>query len=136
VIAGVIDARRGDTFGFTAFTSYGVFWIGLASAFMFQWQGLVTLDNEGLGWLMICWAVFTGYMSIGTFKITKTHTFVFLSLTVLFILLALHFLVGMSAVIAGVEGLFCGAAAVYGSMAVVTNDKYGRTVFPLGQYKK
>ena len=30
IIAGVIDGKRGDTFGLTAFTSYGAFWIGLA----------------------------------------------------------------------------------------------------------
>lgn len=134
VIAGIIDARRGDTFGLTAFTSYGFFWIGLSFGFLMEWCGVLTLDPEGLGWLMIIWAMFTAYMSVGTFKMTKVHSVVFISLTILFILLGLHFLTGMSAVVAGVEGLFCGASAVYGSAAVVLNDKFGRTVLPMGSW--
>ncbi|MBN1160944.1 MAG: acetate uptake transporter, partial [Dehalococcoidales bacterium] len=42
VIAGIIDGKRGDTFGLTAFCSYGLFWIGIAMAFVFQWTGVVT----------------------------------------------------------------------------------------------
>ena len=57
VIAGVIDARRGDTLGFTAFTSYGSFWIGLAFAFLLEWLGIITLDGPGLAWTMIAWGL-------------------------------------------------------------------------------
>ena len=34
IIAGLIDARRGDTFGLTAFASYGLFWLGLSFSFL------------------------------------------------------------------------------------------------------
>jgi len=132
VIAGIIDARRGDTFGLTAFTSYGLFWIGLSFAFLLEWTGVVALDGPGLAWLCIAWGIFTGYMTIGTFKISRVHIFVFASLTVLFFLLAAHFYVGLPAIIPGIEGLFCGAAAAYGSAAVVLHDKFGRWVLPIG----
>jgi hypothetical protein len=39
----------------------------------------------------------------------------------------------MSAVPAGIEGLFCGGAAVYGAAAVIINGKFGRTVLPMGK---
>src|SRR4030043_72172 len=55
MIAGIIDGRRGDTFGLTAFCSYGAFWIGLALTFVFQWTGLVLADSDGLAWTMIIW---------------------------------------------------------------------------------
>jgi succinate-acetate transporter protein len=132
VIAGIIDARRGDTFGLTAFTSYGLFWLGLSFSFLLQWLGLVKLDNSGLAWLFVMWGIFTGYMTIGTFKMTYMHLFVFASLTVLFFLLAAHFFGAIPAVVPGIEGLFCGAAAVYGSAAVVVNAKYGRQLLPMG----
>ncbi len=48
IIAGLIDARRGDTFGLTAFTSYGLFWLGLSFGFVLQWLGLITLDGPGI----------------------------------------------------------------------------------------
>jgi succinate-acetate transporter protein len=132
IIAGLIDARRGDTFGLTAFTSYGVFWLGLSFSFLFQWLGLVKLDNSGLAWLFVMWGIFTAYMMIGTFKMTYVHLFIFASLVVLFFLLAAHFFGSIPAVVPGIEGLFCGAAAVYGSAAVVVNAKYGRQVLPMG----
>lgn len=135
VIAGIIDGKRGDTFGMTAFLSYGIFWIGLAMAFVFQWAGLVKLDNAGLGWVMIMWGVFTAFMTIGTFKMTIVHIIIFASLTVLFFLLAGHFLGGWSPKIAGYWGLITGVSAVYGAAAVVLNAKYQKTVCPLGVCK-
>jgi len=133
VIAGIIDGRRGDTFGLTAFTSYGFFWIGLATAFVFQWQGLVTLDSNGLAWTMVIWGIFTFFMMIGTLKMTFVHFFVFATLVILFALLAIHFFGVGGTMIAGVEGLFCGAAAVYGAASVIINGKFGRTVLPMGK---
>ncbi len=132
VIAGLIDARRGDVFGLTAFASYGVFWLGLSFGFLLQWLGLITLDSAGLAWLFISWGLFTAFMTFGTLKISYAHLFIFSSLTVLFFLLAAHFLGAMPAMVAGIEGLFCGASAVYTSAAVVLNAKYGRWVLPIG----
>jgi succinate-acetate transporter protein len=136
IIAGIIDGRRGDTFGLTAFCSYGVFWMGLAFAFLFQWTGLVVLDSSGLAWTMVMWGVFTFFMMIGTLKMTFMHFFVFASLVVLFGLLAAHFFGAISALPAGIEGLFCGGAAAYGAAAVIINGKFGRTVLPLGRVLK
>jgi succinate-acetate transporter protein len=136
VIAGVIDGKRGDTFGLTAFVSYGVFWIGLAFAFILQWTGVVKLDDAGLAWTFILWGVFTFFMMIGTLKMTFVHFFVFASLVVLFALLAIHKFGAISALPAGIEGLFCGAAAVYGAAAGIINGKFGRTILPMGRVLK
>ncbi len=136
IIAGIIDGRRGDTFGLTAFCSYGLFWIGIAMAFVFQWTGVVTLDNSGLAWTFVIWAVFTFFMMIGTLKMTFVHFFVFASLVILFALLAAHKFGAISAVPAGIEGLFCGGAAAYGAAAVIINGKFGRTVLPMGRMLK
>jgi len=136
VIAGIIDARRGDTFGLTAFVSYGVFWLGLSFNFLLQWMGLVKLDNSGLAWTFVTWGIFTAFMMIGTLKMTFMHFFVFASLVVLFALLAAHFFGAISALPAGIEGLFCGGAAAYGAAAVIINGKFGRAVLPLGTVLK
>jgi hypothetical protein len=136
IIAGIIDGRRGDTFGLTAFTSYGVFWIGLSFMFLTDWLGIVTLSNSGLAWVFILWGVFTAYMTAGAFKISKVHVFVFVTLTLLFGLLAAVFFGALSAKVAGAEGIICGAAAVYGSAAVILNATYGRWVLPIGLLAK
>ena len=136
IIAGIIDGKRGDTFGLTAFTSFGAFWMGLAFAFLFQWIGLVKLDDSGLAWTCVIWGIFTLFMTIGTLKMTFVHFFIFTTLVILFALLAAHFFGAISAKVAGVEGLFCGAAAVYGAAAVIINGKFGRTVLPMGRVLK
>jgi succinate-acetate transporter protein len=136
IIAGIIDGKRGDTFGLTAFCSYGAFWMGLAFAFLFQWTGIVELDSSGLAWTCIIWGIFTAFMTIGTLKMTFMHFFVFASLVVLFGLLAAHFFGVISPLAAGIEGLFCGGAAAYGAAAVIINGKFGRQVIPLGKVLK
>jgi hypothetical protein len=136
IIAGIIDGKRGDTFGLTAFCSYGAFWLGIALAFVFQWTGLVTLDGTGLAWTFVLWGVFTFFMMIGTLKMTFVHFFVFASLVVLFALLAAHKFGAISTVPAGIEGLFCGAAAAYGAAAVIINGKFGRVILPMGKMLK
>jgi succinate-acetate transporter protein len=135
VIAGIIDGKRGDTFGLTAFTSYGFFWLGLSLAFLLQWTGVVTLDKAGLGWLFVMWGVFTFFMTLGTFRMTYIHITIFSTLTILFFLLAAHNFWGLNAKIVGVEGVICGLSAAYGAAAVVLNAKYEKTVCPMGVCK-
>jgi len=136
VIAGIIDGRRGDTFGLTAFTSYGLFWIGLSFMFLMQWLDIVTLSGPGLAWVCILWGIFTAYMTVGTLKISVVHVIVFATLTLLFFLLAAHFFGALPASVAGAEGIICGAFAVYGSAAIVLNATYGRWVLPMGLFSK
>jgi uncharacterized protein len=56
----------------------------------------------------------------------------------LFGLLAWGFFSGNPAIthIAGYEGIFCGASAMYAGLAQVLNEVYGRTVLPLCPVKK
>jgi succinate-acetate transporter protein len=132
VIAGLIDGRRKDSFGMTAFISFGFFWIGLSFGFLLQWLGLVTLEGPGMAWLCICWGLFTAYMTLATFRISIAHILIFSTLVVLFTLLALHFYDLLPAYIAGIEGLVCGGIAVYTSAAVMLHEKYERWVLPIG----
>ena len=80
------------------------------------------------------WGVFTLFMWVGTWKASKALQFVFLSLTVLFFLLAARdgcecVLIGR---IAGWEGIVCGASAIYLAMAEILNEKFQKTVLPIG----
>lgn len=63
------------------------------------------------------------------------ETSVFGSLTILFALLAARDFTGSELIgtIAGFEGIFCGASAIYFAMAQVLNNEYGRVVLPIGE---
>ena len=82
--------------------------------------------------------MFTALMFVGTLRINRSLQTVFLSLTILFILLAVGEWTGNETItkIAGWEGIFVGFSAVYGSIAQVWNELYGRVVLPIGPYKK
>jgi succinate-acetate transporter protein len=128
IICGIIEARRGDTFAFTAFTGYGAFWMGFALLHVMGY----TKDSTGLAWGLILWGIFTLYMTFAAAKITNMHLALFATATALFWLLAMALLKVLPIQIAAWEGIVCGSIAVYGSAASVINEKYGRVVLPLG----
>jgi succinate-acetate transporter protein len=73
-------------------------------------------------------------MFFGTLKSNRGLQFVFMSLVVLFFMLAAVRLTGNVTLlkITGCEGIICGASAVYTGLAEVLNEAHGRTVVPLG----
>lgn len=138
VFAGIMEWKKGNTFGTTAFTSYGLFWLSLVALIVLPKMGWgAATEKSGMAAYLIMWGLFTGGLFIGTLKLNRALQVVFASLTLLFFLLALGDLTDSSAIkhIAGYEGIFCGFSAIYAAIAQVLNEVYGRTVIPLGQVK-
>jgi hypothetical protein len=129
IIAGVMEFRKGNTFGLTAFTSYGLFWMSLVWIVMYG-----SADPMFMGWYLFLWGVFTAYMFLATLNKNRALQVVFASLTLLFWGLALGYWTGNSVItqIAGWIGIFSGASAFYLAAAEVLNETYGRTVLPVG----
>jgi uncharacterized protein len=142
VIAGLAEWKKNNTFGMTAFTSYGMFWMMLVALIVLEKAvpGLVRMETKApaMGALMAVWGVFTLVLFVGTLRLSLALQVVFGSLVVLFGLLAWGFFSGSATIthIAGYEGIFCGASAMYTGLAQVLNEVYGRTVWPLGPVKK
>ncbi|MBF6066832.1 acetate uptake transporter [Klebsiella pneumoniae] len=127
---------KGNTFGLTAFTSYGSFWLTLVAILLMPKMGLADAPNAHfLGMYLGLWGVFTLFMFFGTLKAARMLQFVFLSLTVLFALLAIGHLADNEGIVkvAGWVGLICGASAIYLAMGEVLNEQFGRTVLPIGE---
>lgn len=139
ILAGMMEFKKGNTFGTTAFTSYGAFWLSLVGILMLPRMGLADASSESfLGAYLGVWGIFTLFMFFGTLKGNRGIQVVFGSLTILFALLCYGNMTGNTAVLhfAGFEGIFCGASAIYLAMAEVLNEQYGRTVLPVGEPKK
>ena len=139
VLAGIMEWKKNNTFGLTAFASYGFFWLSLAALIVMpKLNWIDPASSTGMVWYLIMWGVFTLFMFIGTLKLSKALQVVFATLTVLFFLLALGDQTGNAGIkyFAGYEGIFCGTSAVYAGMAQVLNEVYGRVVLPLGVVKK
>ena len=135
VIAGIIEAKKNNTFGLTAFVSYGFFWLSFAGLLIMPKMGWTAPVSDGaiIAYLSI-WGVFTLLMFFGTLKLNRALQFVFASLTILFFLLVAGEASGSDSIkhLAGYEGIICGASAIYAGMANVLNEIYGRTVLPVG----
>jgi succinate-acetate transporter protein len=136
VIAGLLDFRKGNEFGATAFCSYGLFWLSLVALIVFPGWGMGDEPSDrAMGWYLFSWGVFTAIMFVGSLRTTMALQAVFFALTTLFLLLAIRDWTGSETIgeIAGWEGIATGLLAVYTATAQIWNDVYGRTVLPLGR---
>jgi len=97
--------------------------------------GIAANATGFMGWYLFIWGLFTFFMFIASLKLTRAVQFIFLSLTVLFWMLALRDFFGWTnvwATITGFEGIVCGLSAIYTAMAEVLNEYYERVILPLG----
>jgi succinate-acetate transporter protein len=135
VIAGIIEAKKNNTFGLTAFTSYGFFWLSLVGLILipkFGWMPAPT--DASMEAYLAMWGIFTLLLFFGTLKLNRALQFVFGSLTILFFLLVAAHATKNESIehLAGYEGIICGASAMYTGVAQVLNELYGRVVWPIG----
>lgn len=139
LIAGILESKKNNTFGLTAFTAYGAFWLSLVALWVLPKLGLADkADENAMGCYLALWGLFTFGMFFGTLRISRALQVVFGSLVALFWLLALGDFTGVAAikVFAGYVGIGCGFAAFYTAIAQVLNELHGRVILPLGPIQK
>jgi uncharacterized protein len=133
--AGMWEFKNRNTFGATAFSSFGAFWMGLAIMIVFSaFNAKATyFAGEGIIWFFFIWAVFTTYMFVGSLRVTGAVALVFLLLALTFWVLWIGALSGSTnwTKIAGYLGLATAAVAFYASFAGVVNSTFGRVVLPV-----
>ena len=69
LLTGAFEMRRGNTFGFTAFTSYGSFWFFYGFLVLFASMKIITIPSTALGVALILWGLFTLYMWVNAMKL-------------------------------------------------------------------
>ncbi len=131
--AGMWEFRNKNTFGATAFSSYGGFWIALGFFFMFGAQLGVATSAQAIGATLLAWTIFTIYMWVASYRTTGAVFLVFSLLLLTFILLTWGAL-GKSTTathIGGWLGILTALAAWYASAAGVINSTFGRALLPV-----
>jgi len=142
VIVGIMEFKKGNTFGTVAFTSYGLFWWSLVALLIlpsFSFAGINAPTEAAMAAYFFLWGLFTFVMFFGTLKTNRALQFVFMSLAILFFLLTARELTGNMVVIGdltigtitGFEGVICGLSAVYLAFAEVLNETHQKTVLPI-----
>ena len=139
LLAGMWEFRNGNTFGATAFSSYGAFWISLAFSLLPIFGGKSLADAAGgtaVGVYLLGWTIFTLYMLLGTFRLTGALVAVFALLFLAFLFLTIGALgggTGMTA-LGGWIGILTALAAWYTAAAGIlarTNSAFRLPTFPL-----
>ena len=138
--AGLWEFRTGNTFGATAFCSFGAFWLS------FYWLlhfGVAEIPKteifSAVGLYLWAWGIFTAYMFVASLRTTGAVALVLLLLTITFIVLGIgnSALAGTASLtngtikLGGYIGLATAIVAWYASFAVVANATFGRTVMPV-----
>ena len=135
--AGMWEAKKNNTFGFTAFSSFGAFWLAFGTMILLRDTEVIEpVPLNGLSVFLAGWGLFTTYMFIGTIKISRALQVVFASLAILFFLLAWGERNHNVHTVAGWEGIFTACSALYASAAQVINEAWGKYILPLGIIKK
>ena len=138
LLAGMWEFAKGNTFGATAFSSYGAFWLSFFVFVTFFADKVPAADaGHAVGLYLIAWGIFTAYMFIASLRTTTAIALVFLLLTVTYVVLGIGDAGGNENItkLGGYIGIATAAAAWYASFAVVTNSTFGRTVLPVKPLK-
>ncbi|WP_312886793.1 acetate uptake transporter [Actinocrinis puniceicyclus] len=135
LLAGMWEFRRGNTFGATAFSSFGAFWLSFwyINTHLTAASGDV---HQAIGLYLLLWAIFTAFMTVAALRTSLAVLVVFVLLTLAFLFLAIGaFQNGTPAPdtmtkIGGWLGIATGVAAWYAAAATVINATHRRDVLP------
>ncbi|MEO7120511.1 MAG: acetate uptake transporter, partial [Ginsengibacter sp.] len=76
VIAGIMEGKKNNTFGLTAFTSYGFFWLTLVGLIVMPKLGWIPAASESaMVAYLIIWGIFTACLFFATLRISKALQF-------------------------------------------------------------
>ena len=133
--AGMWEFRSGNTFGATAFTSFGAFWLSFAVLLIgVGITGANAPDDTAVGYYLLAWAIFTGLMMLGSFRTNVATAGVFVLLFATFLVLAIGKLGGNTSIYntGGYLGLATAIVAWYTALAGVLASVFGgRNILPV-----
>ncbi|EZQ01993.1 MULTISPECIES: acetate uptake transporter family protein [Acidianus] len=124
LLAGILEWRAGNTFGYVAFFTYGAFW----EWYFISAMGILPgITNQGVGIVLIAFGIFTLAMWFGTFKSNLGLFTTFLLLWITFFLLGIGTMISNLAVVhaGGYIGILTAIAAWYTGLIQVVAESLG-----------
>jgi succinate-acetate transporter protein len=134
--AGMWEFTKGNTFGSTAFTSYGAFWLSFwwLTAHLADYKIPAADAGKGVGLYLVAWGIFTAYMTVAATRVSGAVLAVFVLLTITFFLLGIGEMSGTATIskLGGYVGVLTALAAWYASFAGVTAFAFKKPIVPTG----
>jgi succinate-acetate transporter protein len=143
LLAGMWEFRAGNTFGATAFTSFGAFWLSYA-AINIPGTGIaasLVATNQlhpAVGIFLVAWAIFTAIMFLGSLRTNIGLMLLFALLALTLLALGLNELTangdvnGAFKLIGGYLGIITAIVAWYNALAGLLNSGKSAFTLPLG----
>lgn len=143
LIAGILDYKKKNVFGGTAFCSYGLFWLGMALSWLINLGALGSalqenFDPNQIGFAFVGYLIMTLFLTVGATTTNKVLFLIFFCIDILFLGLFVSTFVSEGAIhtgfhyLAAVAELAIALLSFYGSGANVLNNHFGRAVLPIG----
>jgi uncharacterized protein len=134
LLAGMWEFRKNNTFGATAFSTYGAFWLAFAF-YVWQFAGKIPAADaaSATGMFLLVFTIFTAYMAVASLRTSAALVGVFVLLFLTFLFLTVGEFAGADGIgkVGGWLGLLTAVLAWYTSFAVVLNSTFKRTVLPV-----
>jgi uncharacterized protein len=134
LIAGFMEQKTGNNFGFAAFTSYGAFWIGLGVIWILNHFEIYKSSTTDIGFYLLGFTLLTAIFLVGSLYIHTAMFVTFGTLLLGFILLDFgHFGFPQLNVVAGYELIICAFSAWYMMASIILNDVSGKELLKMGK---
>lgn len=143
LVAGILDFKKGNAFGGTAFLAYAFFWLAVAMSWLISLGALGTalqsgFDPKQLGFAFVGYLIFTVYMTIGATQTNTVLFLIFLLIDFLFLGLSLSTLSSGTGIkefghhLAAYSELAISLLSFYLSAALIFKMQFGRDLLPIG----
>lgn len=144
LVAGILDYKKQNVFGGTAFCAYGLFWLAMAASWLMKLGSFgkalqENIDTAQMGFAFVGYLIITVFLTIGAAETNKVLFFIFVFIDLLFLGLAVSTFVPSGSAhtvfhyIAAFSELFIAVLSFYGSGANVLNNHFGRSFLPIGK---
>lgn len=134
LLAAVGEYQRGNTFGTTAFGSYGMFWLALWAFFAFRQSEFASPveANHALAVFLLCWAIWTVLVWVASFRVSLVLNLLFLDLIGVFAFQAAGLGLDNTSLVrvGGYLGILLSVIGFYAALEVVVNETFGRSLIP------
>lgn len=136
-LAGMWEFKNRNTFGATAFSTYGGFWLALGSFVLLDLFGKVPSSvnvPQALGWFLLAFFIFNSYMLVASLRVNLAVFLVFLTLELTELALFIGFFSGNMSIVklGGIIGVITALVAWYTSFAGVVNSLTPRPILFVG----
>ncbi len=134
LMAGLMEQKTGNNFGFAVFTSYGAFWIGLGIIWILNHLGVYSSSGTDVGYYLVAWTLLTAIFWVGALFIHTAMVLTFSTLLAGFIFLDLgHFGFPVFNKVAAIVLIVCALLAWYMMAAIILNELAGRQMLKTGK---